>query len=215
VIRFNPKKVFPNHPPGTKLDKKMGGLGTSIESLFLKLFLKLDDDNKIMNCLDVGTTTCIVYLAEEDELTGFKLRKKVIYCAIFGDVQCVLISKTKVSRVTKIHYIKNEDERKRVENIGGVIYDEKIYGQKNLTRDFGMFNLKQYGIICIPEYVKITLNNLDKYVVIGTKGVFEALNDGDLHNICNNCENIDTIIKNIAQNCLKKIYYRKYWNDCY
>ena len=205
MVHFNPKKVFPYHPPGTKLDKKVGGLGTSIESIFLKLFLKLDDDIKIMNCLDVGATACVVYLAEEeDELTGFKQKKKVIYCAFLGDVQCILISKTKVKKLTKIHNIKNEDERKRIENIGGVIYDEKIYGQENLTRAFGMFNLKQYGITCIPECVKITLNNLDKYVVIGTKGVFEALTDGDLHNICNNSESTDTIIKNIMQNCINR-----------
>ena len=205
MVHFNPKKVFPYHPPGTKLDKKVGGLGTSIESIFLKLFLKLDDDIKIMNCLDVGATACVVYLAEEeDELTGFKQKKKVIYCAFLGDVQCILIGKTKVKKLTKIHNIKNEDERKRIENIGGVIYDEKIYGQENLTRAFGMFNLKQYGITCIPECVKITLNNLDKYVVIGTKGVFEALTDGDLHNICNNSESTDTIIKNIMQNCINR-----------
>ena len=205
MVHFNPKKVFPYHPPGTKLDKKVTGIGTSIESIFLKLFLKLDDDIKIMKCLDVGATACVVYLAEEeDELTGFKQKKKVIYCAFLGDVQCILISKTKARRLTKVHNIKNEEERKRIENIGGVIYDEKIYGQENLTRAFGMFNLKQYGITCIPECVKMSLNNLDKYVVIGTKGVFEALTDGDLHQICNSAESTDTIIKNITQNCINR-----------
>ena len=205
MVHFNPKKIFPYHPPRTKLDKKVTGIGTSIESIFLKLFLKLDDDIKIMKCLDVGATACVVYLAEEeDELTGFKQKKKVIYCAFLGDVQCILISKTKARRLTKVHNIKNEDERKRIENIGGVIYDEKIYGQENLTRAFGMFNLKQYGITCIPECVKMSLNNLDKYVVIGTKGVFEALTDGDLHQICNSAESTDTIIKNITQNCINR-----------
>ena len=205
MVHFNPKKVFPYHPPGTKLDKKVTGIGTSIESIFLKLFLKLDDDIKIMKCLDVGATACVVYLAEEeDELTGFKQKKKVIYCAFLGDVQCILISKTKARRLTKVHNIKNEEERKRIENIGGVIYDEKIYGQENLTRAFGMFNLKQYGITCIPECVKMSLNNLDKYVVIGTKGVFEALTDGDFHQICNSAESTDTIIKNITQNCINR-----------
>ena len=205
MVHFNPKKIFPYHPPGTKLDKKVTGIGTSIESIFLKLFLKLDDDIKIMKCLDVGATACVVYLAEEeDELTGFKQKKKVIYCAFLGDVQCILISKTKARRLTKVHNLKNEEERKRIENIGGVIYDEKIYGQENLTRAFGMFNLKQYGITCIPECVKMSLNNLDKYVVIGTKGVFEALTDGDLHQICNSAESTDTIIKNITQNCINR-----------
>ena len=205
MVHFNPKKIFPYHPPGTKPDKKVGGLGTSIESIFLKLFLKLDDDIKIMKCLDVGATACVVYLAEEeDELTGFKLRKKVIYCTFLGDVQCIVISKTRVKKLTKVHNIKNEDERKRIENIGGVIFDEKLYGQENITRAFGMFNLKQYGITCIPECAKISLNNLDKYVVIGTKGVFDSLTDGDLHNICNNAESTETIIKNILQNCINR-----------
>ena len=205
MVHFNPKNIFPYHPPGTKLDKKVGGISTSIESIFLKLFLKLDDDIKIMKCLDVGATACVVYLAqEEDELTGFKQKKKVIYCAFLGDAQCILISKTKARKLSKIHNIKNLEERKRIENIGGVIYDEKIYGQENLTRAFGMFNLKQYGITCIPEVVKMTLNNLDKYVIIGTKGVFEALSDGDLHQICNNAESTETIIKNITQNCINR-----------
>ena len=205
MVHFNPKKIFPYNPPGTKPDKKIGGLGTSIESIFLKLFLKLDDDIKIMRCMDIGATACIVYIAEEeDELTGFKRKNKVIYCTYLGDVQCIVISKTKAKKLTKVHNIKNLEEKKRIENIGGVIFDEKIYGQETLTRAFGLFNLKQYGITCIPECVKMSLSSLDKYVVIGTKGVFEALTDGDLHNICNNAESTETIIKNIVQNCLNR-----------
>ena len=205
MVHFNPKKILPYHPPGTKPDKKIGGLSTSIESIFLKLFLKLDDDIKIMKCLDIGSTCCIVYIAEEeDELTGFKQKKKVIYCTFLGDVQCIVISKTKAKKLSKIHNIKNPDEKKRIENIGGVIFDEKIYGQENLTRAFGLFNLKQYGITCIPECVKMTLSNLDKFVIIGTKGVFEALTDGDLHQICNSAESTETIIKNITQNCINR-----------
>ena len=96
MVHFNPKKIFPYNPPGTKPDKKIGGLGTSIESIFLKLFLKLDDDIKIMRCMDIGATACIVYIAEEeDELTGFKRKNKVIYCTYLGDVHCIVISKAK------------------------------------------------------------------------------------------------------------------------
>ena len=205
LVHFNPKKIFPYNPPGTKPDKKIGGLGTSIESIFLKLFLKLDDDIKIMRCMDIGATACIVYIAEEeDELTGFKRKNKVIYCTYLGDVQCIVISKTKAKKLTKVHNIKNSEEKQRIENIGGVIFDEKIYGQETLTRAFGLFNLKQYGITCIPECVKMSLSSLDKYVVIGTKGVFDALTDGDLHNICNNAESTETIIKNIVQNCINR-----------
>ena len=205
MVHFNPKRIFPYHPPNTKLDKKVKGVETSIETIFLNLFLKLDEDIKIMKCLDVGATACVVYLTEEeDELQGYKKKKKILYCSFLGDVHCIVISKTKAKKLTKNHTIEDADERKRIENIGGVIYDEKIYGQENLTRAFGMYNLKQYGISCIPETVKISLNPLDRFVIIGTKGVFESLTDGDLHSICNNAERTDTIIQNIVKNCINR-----------
>lgn len=205
MVHFNPKRVFPYHPPNTKLDKKIKGIETSIETIFLNLFLKLDEDIKIMKCLDIGATACIIYLTEEeDELAGFKTKKKFLYCTFLGDVHCIVISKTKARKLTKNHTIEDKDERKRIENIGGVIYDEKIYGQENLTRAFGMFNLKQYGITCIPETVKISLNSLDRYIIIGTKGVFESLTDGDLLNICTNTESTETIIQNIVKNCINR-----------
>ena len=205
MVHFNPKRIFPYHPPNTKLDKKIKGVETSIESIFLNLFLKLDEDIKIMKCLDVGSTACVVYLTEEeDELSGYKKKKKFLYCCFLGDVHCIVISKTKARKLTKTHNIEDKDERKRIENIGGVIYDEKIYGQEDLTRAFGMFNLKAYGISCIPETVKISLSPLDKYIIIGTKGVFESLTDGDLHIICNNTESTETIIQNIVKNCINR-----------
>ena len=205
MVHFNPKRVFPYNPPNTKLDKKVKGIETSIETIFLNLFLKLDEDIKIMKCLDIGATACVVFLTEEeDELSGFKKKKKFLYCSFLGDVHCIVISKTKAKKLTKNHNIEDKDERKRIENIGGVIYDEKIYGQENLTRAFGMFNLKQYGISCIPETVKISLSPLDQYIIIGTKGVFESLTDGDLHNICNNSESTETILQNIVQNCINR-----------
>ena len=205
MVHFNPKRVFPYNPPNTKLDKKIKGIETSIETIFLNLFLKLDEDIKIMKCLDIGATACVVFLTEEeDELSGFKKKKKFLYCSFLGDVHCIVISKTKAKKLTKNHNIEDKDERKRIENIGGVIYDEKIYGQENLTRAFGMFNLKQYGISCIPETVKISLSPLDQYIIIGTKGVFESLTDGDLHSICNNSESTETILQNIVQNCINR-----------
>ena len=205
MVHFNPKRVFPYNPPHTKLDKKIKGIETSIETIFLNLFLKLDEDIKIMKCLDIGATACVVFLTEEeDELSGFKKKKKFLYCSFLGDVHCIVISKTKAKKLTKNHNIEDKDERKRIENIGGVIYDEKIYGQENLTRAFGMFNLKQYGISCIPETVKISLSPLDQYIIIGTKGVFESLTDGDLHSICNNSESTETILQNIVQNCINR-----------
>ncbi len=67
-----------------------------------------------------------------------KQKKTFLYCAFLGDVHCIIISKTRARKLTKNHNIEDREERKRIEDIGGVIYDEKVYGQENLTRAFGM-----------------------------------------------------------------------------
>ena len=67
MVHFNPKRIFPYHPPNTKLDEKVKVVETSIETIFLNLFLKLDEDIKIMKCLDVWDMACVVYLMEEED----------------------------------------------------------------------------------------------------------------------------------------------------
>ena len=105
---------------------------------------------------DVGSTSCVAFLTEEeDELSGFKAKKTFLYCAFLGDVHCIVISKTRARKLTKNHNIEDREERKRIEDIGGVIYDEKVYGQENLTRAFGMFHLKKYGITCNLKRLKL------------------------------------------------------------
>ena len=205
MIHFNPKRNLPYHPPGTKIDKKIKGCSTSIETIFLNLFLKLDEDIKIMKCMDIGATACVIYLTiEENELTGRKQKNKVLYCAFLGDVQCMIASKTRAKKLTKKHSLKDVNEKKRIENIGGAIFDDKIYGQEELTRAFGLYNLKQYGITAIPETVKITISPLDLFIVIGTKGIFDVLSDGDLLNICLNNESTEIVAKNIVQNAVNR-----------
>jgi hypothetical protein len=34
-----------------------------------------------MKCLDIETTACVVFLTEEEELYGFKKKKKFLYCS--------------------------------------------------------------------------------------------------------------------------------------
>lgn len=204
-IRYNPKTVLPYKDPTDKSDRKRRGIRTSTETLLLNSFLKLDDDIKYMNCYDVGATSCVVFLTKEKEnITGFDEVKKVVYCANCGETQCLLVNSTNVKKLTTIHNLSSSNERKRVDNSGGVIYSNKIYGQLYLTRCFGMQKMKQYGVTVVPDVTKTYLNDRDRYIVIGNKGIFDVLSEGDILLICNQSRTTEEIVNNLIQNALNR-----------
>lgn len=204
-IRYNPKTVLPFKASTDKSDRKRRGIRTSTETLFLNSFLKLDDDIKYMNCYDVGATSCVVFITREKEnITGFDEVKKVLYCANCGEIQCMLVNSTNVKKLSTIHNLSSPNERKRVDNSGGVIYNNKIYGQLYLTRCFGMKKMKQYGVTVIPDVTKTYLNDRDRYVVIGNKGIFDVLSEGDILLICSQSRTTEDIVNNLIQNALNR-----------
>ena len=204
-LRYNPKTVLPFKDTNEKSERKRRGIRTSTETLLLNTFLKLDDDIKYMNCFDIGATSCVVFLTKEKEnITGFEEVKKVLYCTNCGEIQCLVINSTSVKRLSAMHNLFNQREKKRIDTSGGVIYNNKIYGQISLTRCFGMFKMKQYGVTVVPEVTKIYLNERDKFVVIGSKGVFDVLSEGDILLICNQKNTTEEIVEDIIENAIKR-----------
>ena len=204
-LRYNPKTVLPFKDTNEKSERKRRGIRTSTETLLLNTFLKLDDDIKYMNCFDIGATSCVVFLTKEKEnITGFEEVKKVLYCTNCGEIQCLVINSTSVKRLSAMHNLFNQREKKRIDTSGGVIYNNKIYGQISLTRCFGMFKMKQYGVTVVPEVTKIYLNERDKFVVIGNKGVVDVLSEGDILLICNQKNTTEEIVEDIIENAIKR-----------
>ena len=204
-LRYNPKTVLPFKDTNEKSERKRRGIRTSTETLLLNTYLKLDDDIKYMNCFNIGATSCVVFITKEKEnITGFEEIKKVLYCANCGEIQCLLINSTSVKRLSAMHNLYNQSEKKRIDTSGGVIYNNKIYGQISLTRCFGMFKMKQYGVTVVPEVTKIYLNDRDKFVIIGSKGVFDVLSEGDILLICNQKNTTEEIVDNIIENAIKR-----------
>lgn len=206
-IRYNPKTVLPFQPanetsPNSSNRKK--GIQTSTETILLNTCLKLDDDIKYLHCLNIAATACIALITKErEDYTGFSTLSKVLYVANIGTTQCILVSTTSVKRLTINHVLSNPLERNRINNSGGVIYGDKVYGQTELTRAFGYFSLKPYGITAVPNISKIYLGANDKYIVIGTRGIFDSLSDSDILLLCNS-GTTEEIANSIITNTLSR-----------
>ena len=148
------------------------------ENKFKNLFLKIDNKikEKRNNYNQIGSTACIAYITEEGG-------KNILYCANVGDTRCILIKEFGNKRLSYDDRASDENEYNRIKNQGGIVFDGRVYGQLMLSRAFGDWELKNYGVICEPHITRINLENDDKYIIMATDGVWDVLEDDDVYEL--------------------------------
>ena len=75
------------------------------------------------------------------------------------------------------------NEYNRIINDGGIVFFGRVYGQLMLSRAFGDWELKSYGVISVPHIKRIEINNNDKFIVCASDGVWDSLSDQDVFNM--------------------------------
>ena len=139
---------------------------------FTNLFKLIDEDIKTLNCPSVGSTATIVYIEKNDN-------KRILYCANIGDSRCVLVKKNKVVRLSYDHRVADQNEKHRIVSNGGIIVNNRVYGILMLSRSFGDFLTKDFGVIVTPYVTKVELTEDDLYCVIASDGVWDVIKDND------------------------------------
>ena len=139
---------------------------------FTNLFKLIDEDIKKLNCPSVGSTATIVYIEKKDN-------KRILYCANIGDSRCVLVKKNKVVRLSYDHRVADQNEKQRIISNGGIIVNGRVYGILMLSRSFGDFLTKDFGVIVTPYVTKVELTEDDLYCVIASDGVWDVIKDND------------------------------------
>ena len=139
---------------------------------FSTLFKVIDEDLKVLNCPNVGSTATIVYIEKLNESN-----KRILYCANVGDSRCVLVSKNGVYRLSYDDRVKDPQESERINKNGGIIVNNRVYGQLMLSRSFGDWKIKDVGVIVDPHVTRYELNNDDSFCVIASDGVWDVLKD--------------------------------------
>ena len=140
------------------------------------LFFIMDNKLKENNFYQVGSTACIIYITKENG-------KKILYCANIGDTRCILINEYGNQRLSYDDRASDENEYNRIIKQGGVVFSGRVYGQLMLSRAFGDWELKNYGVISEPHINIINIENSDKYLIIATDGVWDVLEDNDVYEL--------------------------------
>eukprot|EP01016_Furgasonia_blochmanni_P036097 TRINITY_DN4073_c0_g3_i3.p1 TRINITY_DN4073_c0_g3~~TRINITY_DN4073_c0_g3_i3.p1 ORF type:complete len:335 (-),score=28.76 TRINITY_DN4073_c0_g3_i3:164-1168(-) len=143
----------------------------ALEQTFSKLNMELEL-NKIGE--EEGSTACVCLQVEE-------FGKKVFYIAHVGDTRCVIWHEgMKVTRLTKDHKAKEPEEQKRVREAGGQIMDGRLGGTLAITRAFGDFSLKNFGLSCKPDVLRLEVDPSARYLILATDGLWDVIDDKDI-----------------------------------
>ena len=164
---------------------------------FRELFNIVDNKVKDLNVLNIGSTACIIYITKENG-------KKVLYSANIGDTRSVLISSNDYQRLSYDHRATDTNEYNRIVQIGGIVFAGRVYGTLMLSRAFGDWELKTYGVISEPHVTKININENDKYVIMASDGIWDVLDDADVYEMSKNFENSKDLCNNIVEKALDK-----------
>ena len=138
-------------------------------------FITIDKDIQKLDLVHVGSTGCVVYIRNEG-------RGKVFYTANIGDTRCSLISPTTTERITYDHRADDEAEIKRITMNGGMIVNKRVMGQLMLTRAFGDFELKPFGVKSEPFIARkeIDPEQENQFLIIASDGVWDVLEEAEI-----------------------------------
>ena len=82
-------------------------------------------------------------------------------------------------RLSKDDRVDDPIEKERIIKEGGFIYNGRVGGILMLSRCFGDWGIKKYGVSCEPHISKIEINEDDLSVVIASDGVWDTMKDED------------------------------------
>ena len=161
------------------------------------LFKLVDEKVKLLNVPGVGSTATIAYIEKQNG-------KKILYCANIGDSRCVLVKKNRVIKMSFDDRVDEPSEFKRIVSQGGIIFNGRIYGQLMLSRSFGDWGIKEYGVKVEPHVVRTQVADDDLYLIIASDGVWDVIKDEELLNLANPSMNTLAICRNIVLESLNR-----------
>ena len=167
----------------------------------------------------------------------FQLGSCIISCNI-GDSRALLIKDNKdIIELSKDHKPDNEEEKKRIIDMGGIVsqcndlYDDgKVGGPFRvwmkgcdypglaMSRSIGDKIAHSIGVINEPEIKEFNIKNDDKFIIMGSDGVWQFLNNNDIINILFNKDinwKDDSMRENICKNIINKANNNFFENDEY
>ena len=164
-----------------------------VETAFKNAFEKVDQELRFFDSEYIGTTATIVLIKDNK-----------IYCANVGDSKAYIIYDNSYTQISSDHKCTIEDEKIRVESMGGEIKKNRVMGQLILTRTLGDLYVKQYGVINTPDISVNEIRGNMKYIILASDGIWDVVDLDTLVGMGKAGKNVGEFCEDIVKLAINK-----------
>ena len=164
-----------------------------VETAFKNAFEKVDQELRFFDSEYIGTTATIVLIKDNK-----------IYCANVGDSKAYIIYDNSYTQISSDHKCTIEDEKIRVESMGGEIKKNRVMGQLILTRTLGDLYVKQYGVINTPDINVNDIRGNMKYIILASDGIWDVVDLDTLVGMGKAGKNVGEFCEDIVKLAINK-----------
>ena len=164
-----------------------------VETAFKNAFEKVDQELRFFDSEYIGTTATIVLIKDNK-----------INCANVGDSKAYIIYDNSYTQISSDHKCTIEDEKIRVESMGGEIKKNRVMGQLILTRTLGDLYVKQYGVISTPDISVNDIRGNMKYIILASDGIWDVVDLDTLVGMGKAGKNVGEFCEDIVKLAINK-----------
>lgn len=126
-----------------------------------------------------GSTSIIAFIA----IYNFK---KHLFIANIGDSSAYIVNKDYIKKISVDHKCTDLSEINRIKKVGGTIIADRLLGELIVSRAYGDFRLKDYGLISEPYIYNTMLSDSDKWLILASDGIWDYVHEVDIKDHCKN-----------------------------
>lgn len=135
------------------------------------------------------------------------IKDGVLYCANVGDCRIIVVG-DEIIQLTIDHNVSMPEEKERIISSGGLIRGKYVFSDWQglaVTRSLGDNSHAKVGVISTPSIGSYTLKPTDKYVIIGSDGLFRDFVNKELVESClrANPDNVDDFASRLKDYALE------------
>jgi len=137
-----------------------------------------------------------------------------MHLANVGDSKAVVIRGDQTFALNVEHRANNEEEKSRVENRGGVVFEKKgrttsrflVQGALELTRSIGDISYKQF-ITSEPDVLNYKFDSNDEYVILASDGFWNEVDEKELISLVRGFGQTKGLSSYLVEEVLKRKHY--------
>lgn len=154
-------------------NKSTGISGSRIPYALSSAFLEADSQIVKLGLQNSGCTVAVAVLKWEPDGNS---RKRMLYTANVGDARIVLSRGGKAYRLTYDHKGSDPNEARRVQNLGGIMMNNRVNGVLAVTRSLGDSYMKDF-VSGAPFTTETKLSEKDEFLIVACDGLWDVCQD--------------------------------------